>query len=497
MRWLVDHHLLVAVADDMVELPREVGLVLRRDTGPLGHLHPDPPELDAPVRPGADSAGAGQALEAVRHLDALLQALAENPAAGAAHVRARHSRPAPPGPRCRHRRGRRGAAAGDRLRRRAARLHRAGEPRHRCAPAGPAEMLWLPAPAYDTWRGAELAERWALLARTWLDMSRAPSLIGQRDEKDRPISALSTEVDRATAAAARRSVLERAGRYAARHGRRSGRGAGPAGLALAPAGRCGTAGQQALTRAVLIEAATLGVTGLDALTTYGRVLLAERRRSADDDPLGVRAGADRGGDELVAALDALLPAPVDHMLVQADLTVVVPGPPEAALAAELAAVADAESRGGATVYRVTPASIRRALDTGYSAADVHQLCSGAGPARRCRRRLSISSTTWLAGTAACGSARRGVPAQRRRGAAGRGLADRRLAVLALRRLAPTVLATPYAPARLLDALRDAGYAPVPEDAAGATVLTRPKAVRAPARPTPRSVRGRATSSRPA
>ena len=68
------------------------------------------------------------------------------------------------------------------------------------------------------------------------------------------------------------------------------------------------------------------------------------------------------------------------------------------------------------------------------------------------------------------------------------IADRRLALLALRRLAPTVLATPYAPARLLDALRDAGYAPVPEDASGATVLSRPTAVRAPARPTPRSVR---------
>ena len=40
VRWLLDHHLLVPVADDMVELPREVGIVLRRDTGPLGHAAP-------------------------------------------------------------------------------------------------------------------------------------------------------------------------------------------------------------------------------------------------------------------------------------------------------------------------------------------------------------------------------------------------------------------------------------------------------------------------
>jgi hypothetical protein len=61
------------------------------------------------------------------------------------------------------------------------------------------------------------------------------------------------------------------------------------------------------------------------------------------------------------------------------------------------------------------------------------------------------------------------------------LADRQLSMLQLRRLAPTVLVTPFSATRLLGALRDAGYSPVPEDATGAAVLTRPKARRAPAR----------------
>jgi hypothetical protein len=60
--------------------------------------------------------------------------------------------------------------------------------------------------------------------------------------------------------------------------------------------------------------------------------------------------------------------------------------------------------------------------------------------------------------------------------------------MSLRRLAPTVLASPYSTARVLDALRDAGYAPVPEDATGAAVLTRPKSPRAPTRPAPRGPR---------
>jgi hypothetical protein len=60
-------------------------------------------------------------------------------------------------------------------------------------------------------------------------------------------------------------------------------------------------------------------------------------------------------------------------------------------------------------------------------------------------------------------------------------ADRRLAPLAFRRLAPTVLVTAASPGRLLEVLRGAGYAPVREDATGAAVLSRPRARRAPNR----------------
>src|SRR5262249_62258588 len=61
------------------------------------------------------------------------------------------------------------------------------------------------------------------------------------------------------------------------------------------------------------------------------------------------------------------------LLVKAALTVVVPGPPEPSLAAELATVADHESAGGASVYRVTRDSIRRALDAGHSAGDLRAM----------------------------------------------------------------------------------------------------------------------------
>jgi hypothetical protein len=53
VRWLVERHVLVPVSEagrapradgDLVELPREVGMLLRRDTGPLGPLRPLAPD---------------------------------------------------------------------------------------------------------------------------------------------------------------------------------------------------------------------------------------------------------------------------------------------------------------------------------------------------------------------------------------------------------------------------------------------------------------------
>lgn len=91
VRWLVEQHILVPISEagraprpdgELVELPREVGMLLRRETGPLGPLRPFPPLPEGTSRDpkSVDSAGAGQAMEAVRSADALLEALAAEPA---------------------------------------------------------------------------------------------------------------------------------------------------------------------------------------------------------------------------------------------------------------------------------------------------------------------------------------------------------------------------------------------------------------------------------
>lgn len=475
VRWLIRHHLLVPVDDDLVELPREIALLLRRDDGPLGELHPHPPEVPSARRDptAADEAGAGQAMEAVRLADALLVALHEEPAAvlrsGGLGVRDL-------------RRLARDSGVDDIL----AALHleiahQAGLLAGTDDADGP---RWLPTGGYDRWRATSIAERWAVLARTWLTMPRQPSLVGERDDKDRPVNVLSGEVYRLAAPDRRRAGLGALAELppgsapeldglaelltwrAPRRWGATGGGASLAGIAVT-----GT----------LNEAAALGVTGRGALTSYGRLLLAETAGPAatdEPDPLGLDVPADRRG--AVEALDELLPAPLDHVLVQADLTVVVPGPPEPTLAAELDLIGDAESAGGAIVYRITPDSVRRALDAGMAPADLHALF-----ARRSRTPVPQALSYLIDDVArrhgglrvgTCGGYLRGEdPALLAELAA-----DRRLAPLALRALAPTVLVSPYSPEMVLSTLRDAGYAPVPEDAGGGIVLTRPAATRADA-----------------
>jgi Helicase conserved C-terminal domain len=476
VRWLLDRHLLVQVGADEVELPREVALLLRRDAGPLGPLHPEPPPLRSEPREpaAADQAGAGQVLELVRTTEALLEAVAADP---------------PPVLRA--------GGMGIRDLRRLAKFvgvadttvavllevaSAAGLLGEAPSTSDGVDLAFLPTSGYDGWRASAIAARWHRLAHAWLRMGRAPALVGQRDERDKLINALSHEVSRPSAPSQRAAALDVLATL-------------PPGSAPTPAdvlevltwraprragrGWTGNGGPAGAT-AALSEAALLGITGSGALTGYGRMLLGEvsgASGTAEEDPLGVLDLDESSG--AVSALDALLPAPVDHVLVQADLTVVVPGPPEPSLAAELELVAVAES---ASVYRVTAESVRRSLDTGYSAADLHGLF-----ARRSRTPVP-QALTYLVDDVARrhGGLRVGTAGSYLRGddeaLIAEVAADRRLAALQFRRLAPTVLASRLPVVRLLEVLRDTGYAPVPEDASGAAVLTRPKVRRAAPKP---------------
>jgi predicted DNA-binding transcriptional regulator YafY len=135
------------------------------------------------------------------------------------------------------------------------------------------------------------------------------------------------------------------------------------------------------------------------------------------------------------------------------------------------------------VYRLTEATVRRALDAGRTAAELHALF-------RTRSRTPVpQALTYLIDDVARrhGRLRVGTASAYLRcddeALLTEVLADRATEPLRLRRIAPTVLVSRAAVARVLEVLRRAGYAPVAESADGTVVLSRPDARRAPDRPT--------------
>jgi hypothetical protein len=325
---------------------------------------------------------------------------------------------------------------------------------------------WLPTDAYDAWSTLPAAERWVRLVTTWLDSNRVPGLVGSRDPQDKPVNTLTPDLESGLAVETRRMVL---GELAAL----------PPGAVLAT----GTGSPSLVQRLVwlrprrprtrddlviwtLREAAVLGLLGIGGLSTPGRALL--------------------DGDEPAAALAPLLPEPVDHVLLQADLTAVAPGPLESLLARQLQLVADVESRGGATVYRFTPGSVRRAYDAGWSAVQLHEFVASVSrtPVPQPLSYL-IDDTSRTFGSIRVGAAESFLRADDETVLAEL-LHHPKAASLGLRRIAPTVLVSDTPVDVLLPRLRELGSAPVLEASDGTVRIARRDLLRArtprPSRP---------------
>ncbi|WP_375480773.1 helicase-associated domain-containing protein [uncultured Jatrophihabitans sp.] len=452
---LMARGLLAPIDSQRVELPREIALVLREraDDGDAADVGAPPqPELVTRAPDELDRLGSTAVLELIRLVDALADEWTAQPPALL-----------------------RAGGVGVRDLRRTARALRVDEP----AAALIAEVayaaglvnatngiepVFLPSTEYDVWRGREPAQRWTALASAWLAMTRQPSLVNQRGERDRVISALGPDVERGTLPATRRQVLAALAQLPP--------GAAPADRAdvlalLAWQQPRRASGQRQLAEAVLAEADALGVTAAGGLPGYTRTLLA-----------GSAAPAEH-------ALSRALPEPVDHFLVQPDLTVIVPGPPEPRMGVELATLADLESTGGASAYRITERTVRRALDSGRTGAQL-----AAFIAQHSRTPVP-QALSYLIDDAA---RRHGVL---RSGAASaylrcddeallaRVLADRAADGLRLRRVAPTVLVSEAPVAQVLEVLRDAGFAPAAEAPGGELITLGIEAARAPSRPASR------------
>ena len=446
--------LLRRIDAETVILPRHVGQVLRGEhPGPMQLTSPDP-VVSTTTADDVDASAAGAVIDLLRELDVVLQTLGAAPVSelrsgglGIRDVKRLAKGTGIDEPRL-------GlilevaAAAG---------LIASGMPDPE--PAAGDAPYWAPTVATERFTAMSAPERWHLLAGTWLDLPGRPALIGSRGPDAKTYGAL-TDLLYSTAAPLDRRLLlgmlcelpPGAGVDAAT--------ASAALIWWRP--RWSRRLQPQPVADLLAESHALGLVGRGAISTPGRALLDEA-----GDP-----------EKALQAMNRAMPAPIDHFLVQADLTVVVPGPLRRDLADDLATVATVESAGTAMVYRISEQSIRHALDIGKTRDWMHDLFG------RHSKTPVPQGLTYLIDDVARrhGQLRIGMAASFVR-CEDPTLLAQAVAVVAeklqLRALAPTVAVSPAPIAEVLVALRGAGFAPAAEDSSGSIVDVRPRGARVP------------------
>ena len=454
--WLLARGLLVPLDAAHVELPHSVGLALRG--GAIINdftLAPPVPELGRTTAALRRNAALSAISETLRLVAELLHAVAVQPLATL----------------------RSGGVGVRELRRLSEQLRvdqaAVGRLLELCGLAGLIRLdvdssSWVQPPQLE-WLVLPRQEQWLWLVNAWLASERVPSMVGQpvnsapgaaaRSASGTTIAALSAGAQRPDAPVVRKRILEillELTREA-----EDGEGAAPVLDAAAVLQRAEWSQPRmarrfsSLIRGVLAEAEMLGLVGSGALSQLGSAF-------AEDDP-----------DAALAILGEHLPAALNHVLLQADLTAVAPGYLSPALTEQLLVMADAEGQGPATIYRFSAESIKRALDSGYDAAGLlaflreHSATAVPQPLK-----YLVEDTASRHGRLHVGQAASFIHSEDEAALTDL-LAGPKAAQLGLVRLAPTVVASSAPPRELAAVLRSLGLSPSVDGAEPAAQLRRP------------------------
>ncbi|MDN6676424.1 helicase-associated domain-containing protein [Corynebacterium variabile] len=195
---------------------------------------------------------------------------------------------------------------------------------------------------------------------------------------------------------------------------------------------------------VLAEAEALGLRA-DGQSTSAAVALA----------------SDAPADALTTALTGVLPAPVSMLIIQADMTVLAPGllaPDDEAM---LRAIADVESTGMASVWRISPESLKRAAAAGETADRVRGFLAGMAPEIPQGLDYLINDAFRSSGAMTAGTASTILTAPDEATLTSAltmlaSLSDGEVRDAALRRIAPTVAVSRTQLSRVVSLLEDAG-----------------------------------------
>ena len=320
----------------------------------------------------------------------------------------------------------------------------------------------LPTNNFDIWLTQSASTRWQAITAPWLITSRVSGLVGRAESKN--TAALGPELDRVNAASTRALVLELLSEN---------KESAPELESFtkrvkwcAPSKR-NPGLQEEMVQWTLREAEWLGITGQGVISKYGQEFLA--------------------GAEL-EIINTDLPQPVDHILIQSDNTAIAPGPLVHDVAAVLAIIGDIESRGGATVYRFTDATIRRGLDHGKTGDEIIEFLrkTSKTPIPQPLEYL-ISDVAKKHGRLRVGNTSSFIRCEDP-ALITQIISDKRLDILSLRRIAPEVMICDMDAHDVMNVLRSAGYLPAAETNNG-MLLTGPRSSRAQSKPRPPRIIG--------
>ena len=320
----------------------------------------------------------------------------------------------------------------------------------------------LPSNKFDIWLMQTPADRWQMLASQWLITSRVSGLVGRVDAKN--VAALGPELDRVNAARVRALTLQLL---------QENQGIAPDWnkfkevLSWRAPVRRNSSLQEELAEWTLREAEWLGITGQSALSKFGAQFL--------------------NGNDL-SSINEDLPKTVDHILIQSDNTAIAPGPLEHEISQALAMMAEIESRGGATVYRFTESTIRRALDHGKTGDEIKTFLikTSKTPMPQPLEYL-ITDVAKKHGKLRVGNTSSFIRCEDT-ALISQIMNDKKLEILALRRIAPEVVICDMDATDAMRVLRECGYLPAGESANG-MILTGPKSNRASTKPRPPRIIG--------
>lgn len=313
---------------------------------------------------------------------------------------------------------------------------------------GRADAGYAPTHSYAGWRAGEPGRQWAVLVAAWFSLEHAPTSRDIQGDKELapplPLASAAGLLRRALLSAACSGASVRAASkeidwFFPLHGYDAGRRAEKVAAAVR-------------------EAELLGVIATDVVSELGEHLLAVAG-SAPEDTV----------QELARRCVTLLPETPCSVILQSDLTAVVSGQPSAAVSRLLGDSAVVETHGAARTWRFTPASVRGALDGGWSASDLLTELAAVS-ARPVPQPLEYLITDVsrrhgqirVRGMRSCVIADEALITEI--------LHTRSLNKLHFSRLAPTVASSPTSLDAVLARLREVGLFPMAEDAQGTVIV---------------------------